>query len=101
MQLQAAILIVSDTAFSDPSTDKSGSILTEVFVNDGGGQWCTRKPEIVRDDVLAIQRAIIEQCDGEEYVNVLVTTGGTGFAIRDYTPEAVIPLIHKHAPGLV
>ena len=101
MQMQAAIVIVSDTASSDPSSDKSGSILRDVFANEGGDQWTVRIPHIVRDDILDIQNAIMTLCDEEDYVNVLVTTGGTGFAVKDNTPEAVKPLLHKHAPGLV
>lgn len=100
-KLKAAILIVSDTAFKDPSTDKAGGILTQVFASDGRDQWLVNRPEIVPDDVLAIQRIVREVCDTEDYANVLVTTGGTGFAVKDNTPEAVGPFIHRHAPGLV
>ena len=100
-KLKAAILIVSETAFLDPSTDKAGDILSKVFQEDGGGQWVTDEREIVPDDILAIQRAVTTNCDGENYVNLLVTTGGTGFAVKDNSPEAINPLIHRHAPGLV
>lgn len=100
-KLKAAILIVSDTAFKDPSTDKAGGILTQVFASDGRDQWLVKRPEIVPDNVLAIQRVVREVCNTEDYANVLVTTGGTGFAVKDNTPEAVGPLIHRHAPGLV
>ena len=100
-RLQAAILIISDTAFQDPSTDKAGDILSDVIVIDGNDQWESTKRDIVPDDVPAIQRAVSQYCDGEDYVNLLITTGGTGFAVKDNTPEAVAPLIHRHAPGLV
>lgn len=100
-KLKATILIVSDTAFQDPSTDKAGDILSEVFSNEGNGQWTVEDRKIVPDDVLAIQKAVSLSCDKEDYANLLITTGGTGFAVKDNTPEAIHPLIHRHAPGLV
>ena len=100
-KLNAAILIISDTAFRDPSTDKAGDTLSEVFANDGNGQWTVNDRKIVPDDVLSIQREVTSFCDGENYINLLITTGGTGFAVKDHTPEAITPLIHRHAPGLV
>ncbi|RVX70676.1 hypothetical protein B0A52_05326 [Exophiala mesophila] len=103
--LRPAILIVSDTAFADPSTDKAGSALTETFSVDGAGRWEEPIIEIVKDDVLEIQRAVRSWSDGEGQdsgpINLIVTTGGTGFARRDFTPEAISPLIHRHAPGIV
>lgn len=100
-ELQAAILIISDTAYADPSTDKAGQILDQTFLADGGDQWVVAERRIIPDDVLAIQRAVTGWCDGEDFMNLIVTTGGTGFAVKDQTPEAVTPLIHRHAPGLV
>jgi len=100
-KLKATVLIISDTAYQEPSTDKTGDILANVFETEGGGQWTASHREIVPDDVLAIQRAVTKYCDGEDFVNFLVTTGGTGFAVKDNTPEAITPLIHRYAPGLV
>ncbi|KAL3427402.1 molybdenum cofactor biosynthesis protein [Phlyctema vagabunda] len=99
--LRAAILVVSTTASKDPSTDSSGSILQDVFERDGGGQWKVADTKIVGDDVLDIQRSITGWTDSDNPVNLIVTTGGTGFAVHDTTPEAVTPLLHKQAPGLV
>ncbi len=100
-RLRAAILIVSDTASQDPSTDKAGDVLSDAFMSEGGDQWAVEDKRIIPDDTLAIQREVTRWCDGEKPVNLLVTTGGTGFAIKDNTPEAISPLIHRHAPGLV
>ncbi|KAF2432630.1 hypothetical protein EJ08DRAFT_630434 [Tothia fuscella] len=97
-KLKVALLIISDTAFKDPSTDKAGSILREVFQ---ASDWDIIDVSIAPDEVLPIQQYIIKWADGENYVNAIVTTGGTGFAVKDNTPEAVEPLIHRHAPGLV
>ena len=100
-QLKAAILIISDTAFLNPSTDAAGDYLSDVIKAEGRGQWAAADREIIPDDILAIQRATSKYSDREDYANLLITTGGTGFAQKDHTPEAIAPLIHRHAPGLV
>jgi gephyrin len=94
-KLRAAILIVSETASQDPSTDKCIPILEDVFGNLGNGQWDVSETEIVPDNVLAIQKAIRNWADGPEPINLIVTSGGTGFATKDVTPEVrtVVDLI--------
>ncbi|KAF5227817.1 hypothetical protein FAUST_11527 [Fusarium austroamericanum] len=99
--LKAALLIVSTTAAKDASADASGPILTQVLKDEGEGKWEVYDTKIVTDDVLAIQRQITAWTDGSDSINLVVTTGGTGFATGDSTPEAVTPLLHKQAPGLV
>ncbi|KAL2362078.1 hypothetical protein RJZ56_005019 [Blastomyces dermatitidis] len=100
-KLKAAILVISDTASRDPSTEKAASALTQTFAAEGGGRWSDPAIVIVPDNVLEIQRQILSWTDAEDYFNLVITTGGTGFAVKDNTPEAVSPLIHRHAPGLV
>ncbi|GAD91772.1 hypothetical protein ATEG_02421 [Paecilomyces variotii No. 5] len=99
--LKAAILIVSDTAAQDPSSDKAGAALAATLAAEGSSNWETPATKIVPDNVLDIQLAIRNWSDGEQFFNLIITTGGTGFAVKDNTPEAVSPLIHRHAPGLV
>lgn len=100
-KLKVAILIVSDTAFKDPSTDAAGVKLERVFA-DQGTEWDIKYTSIVPDSINAIQQHISQLCDDEnDYVNFVVTTGGTGFAVKDHTPEAVKPMIDRDAPGLV
>ncbi|KAK5185806.1 hypothetical protein LTR44_001855 [Exophiala sp. CCFEE 6388] len=103
--LRPAILIISDTAAADPSTDKAFPILKETFAQDGAGKWTEPIVEIVKDDILDIQRILRAWTDTEDaasgQIHLIITTGGTGFARRDFTPEAIAPLIHRHAPGIV
>lgn len=87
IKLKAAVLIVSDTAAKDPLTDKAGDTLKETFAADGGGRWDEPQTTIVPDNVLDIQRTIQGWTDTEQYVNLVVTTGGTGFTPKDNTPE--------------
>lgn len=85
--LKAAILVVSTTASKDPSADSSGGILKDVFDMEGTGKWEVVEIKIVGDDVLDIQRSITGWTDQENAVNLIISTGGTGFAVHDSTPE--------------
>src|SRR4051794_38267804 len=85
--LRAAILVVSTTAATDASADASGPILKDVFETEGGGKWEVVDTKIVGDIFDDIQRAIKGWADGESSPNVVITTGGTGFAVSDQTPE--------------
>lgn len=85
--LTAAILVVSTTASKDPSTDASTSVLRNVLKEDGGGKWDVKSQCIVSDDAIAIQQQIMRWTDGADPVNLIITTGGTGFAVSDTTPE--------------
>lgn len=100
-QLKTAILVVSTTAAKDPSTDASDATLRSVFEHDGAGQWDVVETKIVPDSVQQIQRHIMLWADVPDSVNLIVTTGGTGFAVGDNTPEAVSALLHRPASGLV
>ncbi|KAI9369150.1 hypothetical protein BJX61DRAFT_175526 [Aspergillus egyptiacus] len=99
--LTAAILVVSDTASQAPSSDRVVGVLSDVFATAGQGNWEPPVTKIVPDDVLDIQRTVTDWADGPSPVNLILISGGTGFAVKDNTPEAVSPLLHRHAPGLV
>ena len=86
-RLRAAIIVVSETASKDPLTDKCIPALRDVFQQDGGDRWDPAETKIVADDVLAIQKAITGYTDGSHSANLVVTSGGTGFAQKDVTPE--------------
>ena len=88
-----AVLTVSDTrALED---DRSGATLAE-RIEQAGHRLVSRK--IVTDDVEAI-RAVVRAWAGDEAVDVVITTGGTGFTGRDVTPEALEPLFEKRMDG--
>jgi len=85
--LTAAILVVSTTASKDNSSDSCGPILKNVFEQEGGGKWEVIETKIVGDDIPDIQRCITAWAEQHNPPNVIITTGGTGFAIHDVTPE--------------
>ncbi|KAI1386682.1 uncharacterized protein F4822DRAFT_323967 [Hypoxylon trugodes] len=100
--LRAALLIVSTTAAKDPSTDASQAALSDVLEKEGDGKWALVDTKIVPDVVTQVQRQIMLWTDvAADTINLVITTGGTGFAVADNTPEAVSAILHKPAPGLV
>jgi molybdopterin adenylyltransferase len=91
--VRIAVLTVSDTrALED---DKSGATLAELLTADG---HVLADRAIVRDDIPAI-RARVEGWIADSQVDVVITTGGTGFTGRDVTPEAIRPLFEKEIDG--
>lgn len=94
-KLKASILVISETAHADPSTDKCIPALRNVFLEQAAAdKWTVAHTRIVPDDVLLIQRAILEEC--AEGVNLVVTSGGTGFAVKDVTPEVSFELVSEY-----
>ena len=91
--LICAILTVSDTRTL--ADDKSGDLLQDFLLAD---EHTIAAREIVKDDIYAI-RAIVSSWIVDKDINVIITTGGTGFTGRDSTPEALMPLFDKHIEG--
>jgi molybdenum cofactor biosynthesis protein B len=91
--LNIAVLTISDTR--SLADDKSGTTLVD-RLTAAGHKLAARA--IVTDDVEAI-RAVVRQWIGDDGVDVILTTGGTGFTGRDVTPEAVEPLFEKRMDG--
>jgi gephyrin len=86
--LKPVIIVISDTASQDPTTDKAGPVLSSVFA-ESSNTWEKPIVRIIPDNVLDIQRLICQYADGEEICNLIITSGGTGFAVKDTTPEVI------------
>jgi molybdopterin adenylyltransferase len=91
--LNIAVLTISDTR--DESSDTSGALLAERLT--AAGHHLAAKA-IVTDEVDAI-RSRVEAWVADEAIDVILTTGGTGFAPRDVTPEAIKPLFRREMDG--
>lgn len=91
--LRIAILVVSDTRTEE--TDKSGALLAERIAS-AGHEPAGRT--IVPDEVEAIQAQVTAWAD-DPGVDIIISTGGTGFAPRDVTPEAVRPMLRREMDG--
>jgi len=92
-KLNIAVLTVSDTRTTDDDT--SGQYLVDSLV-EAGHQLIAR--DLIRDDIYDV-RAVISQWIADKNVQVVLTTGGTGFSRRDTTPEAVAPLLDREITG--
>ena len=91
--LHIAVLTISDTR--DEASDTSGGLLAERL--RAAGHVLAGKA-IVKDDIEAI-RAQVRAWVADNAVDVVLTTGGTGFAPRDVTPEAIRPLFRREMDG--
>ena len=88
---RAAVITCSDRSHADLRHDESGPLLAELGFDVGPVM-------VVADDERAIANALQSAVDGG--VDLVATTGGTGFAPRDVTPEATRQVIEREAPGL-
>jgi molybdopterin adenylyltransferase len=96
--MRVGILTISDRAHAGIYEDESGPALAELirehFHTD------VDLSHIVPDDFMEIKRALEKWCD-DAHLDLILTTGGTGFAPRDVTPEATRAVLEKEASGLV
>jgi len=94
--MRVAILTISDSGARGLREDTSGNAIAE---------WCSRRGETlvahetVNDDSPEITRRLVGWCDSTG-VDLILTTGGTGLASRDVTPEATRAVIERDAPGI-
>ena len=94
--LQAAVLTVSDRSFRGERPDEGGPLVAGILKEAG---YAVVKTAIVPDEQGQIESALREIADSGQ-VQLLVTTGGTGFAPRDVTPEATLAVCQRMAPGI-
>ncbi|XP_061414795.1 gephyrin-like isoform X1 [Lethenteron reissneri] len=95
--LRVGVLTVSDTCSRQAAEDASGRNLQDLVQSVLAGTVSAYK--IVPDEFEQIKGALVEWCDREE-LNLILTTGGTGFSPRDVTPEATRDVIEREAPGM-
>jgi molybdopterin adenylyltransferase len=91
--VRAAVLTVSDGVFHGERVDESGDVLAELL----GGEGYDVERRVVPDEAHAISDAITELA-GE--ATLVLTTGGTGVASRDVTPEATLEVLDRDVPGI-
>jgi molybdopterin adenylyltransferase len=94
MQIEVGIITISDRASRGQYDDLGGPALRQVAVARG---WKILVETLVPDEKRDIQRAIREQIN--KGCHVILTTGGTGAALRDVTPEAVLEMAARELPG--
>jgi molybdopterin adenylyltransferase len=101
MEIRFAILTISDRSSRGERPDASGPALAHLVSEQG---WQVVQQAVVPDDFERIQQILITWADSDEAdreaVDVILTSGGTGFSPRDVTPEATQAVIERPAPGL-
>ncbi len=96
VEMRAVVITVSDGCARGLREDLSGEALLELL-REAGAQIVGR--EVLSDDLEPIAERLRTWAERED-VNLIVTTGGTGFSPRDNTPEATRAVIEREAPGL-
>lgn len=96
MSYTAAILTISDKGARGEREDKSGPVLCELAAEHGYQVVYTA---IIPDEKDQIQAELIK-CSDELHVNLVLTTGGTGFSPRDVTPEATLAVVERETRGI-
>lgn len=97
IELRIGLVSISDRASKGIYVDQGLPALTDWFTAALSTPWQI-VPRLIEDDQTTIERTLIELCDIEG-CHLVLTTGGTGPAIRDVTPEATLAVAHKIMPG--
>jgi molybdopterin adenylyltransferase len=95
--MKVGILTVSDRGASGEYEDRSGPLIAKILTSRTA--WQISRQAIVADDFDAIAATLVDWC--QQDVQLILTSGGTGFAPRDITPEATRSVIEREAPGIV
>ncbi len=96
MDLRFGVVTVSDRSARGERPDASGPALVELIRAQG---WQVVRQEVVPDDLGLLRESLAAWADHGD-LDIILTTGGTGFAPRDVTPEATRSVIDREAPGL-
>lgn len=94
--VRVGIIVLSDKAFRGQREDRSGPLLRELVLREG---WMTEKFEVIPDDADKLERLLIDYSD-RLALDLVVTSGGTGPAFRDQTPEATGRVLERDLPGI-
>lgn len=96
MAIRVGILTSSDRSARGERPDLTGESLRQIVLSQG---WQVTQQTILPDEIALLRQILTEWADSGE-LDVILTTGGTGFAARDVTPEATQAVIERPAPGL-
>lgn len=94
--IKVGVITASDKGSRGERVDEGGPLITEITSALG---WDTVVSVIIPDEQSLIEWHLIEYAD-EVQVDLIFTTGGTGFAPRDVTPEATLAVVDRLAPGI-
>lgn len=90
------IIIASDKGSRGERVDESGKLIKEMMENN---EYDVKKYSIVPDEQRLLEEELIYMCD-DLNLDLILTSGGTGFSKRDVTPEATLNIIDRYTPGI-
>lgn len=93
---RTAVITLSDKGYAGEREDKSGPLIKEMVEEQG---YEVVDMIVLPDEQKMIEEKLIQLCD-EAKMDLILTTGGTGFSPRDCTPEATLAVAEKNAPGI-
>lgn len=93
--MNVGIITASDKGYLGEREDRSGARIAEIMEAQG---YTVRKKVILPDDQQMLQDEMIAMCNDD--IQLILTTGGTGFSKRDVTPEATKAVIEREVPGI-
>ncbi|MFO7815196.1 MAG: MogA/MoaB family molybdenum cofactor biosynthesis protein [Halanaerobiales bacterium] len=94
--INTAVLTISDKGSEGKREDKSGPVIIEILPQINAEK---KYYKIIPDEIIKIKKELIKLSDRDD-IDLILTTGGTGFAPRDVTPEATSKVMEKDAPGI-
>lgn len=94
--IRVAIITASDSGYIGKREDVSGEVIREIVEANG---YQVVKKIILPDDQDMLSKAMREIADKKE-AELILTTGGTGFSRRDFTPEATMKIVERNVPGI-
>lgn len=94
--MRVAIITVSDSGWTGAREDKSGPALREMAHEHG---WQVTSTSLLPDDQAMLAAELRRLCD-DDLADMVLTTGGTGFSLRDVTPEATLEVVERLTPGI-
>jgi len=94
--IKVGILTLSDSRSKDPSRDKSGQVIKTIVKEING---IVEYYKVIPDDKELIKKELVKMSD-QLKLNLIITTGGTGLAPKDLTPEATLEILDKEVPGM-
>ncbi len=93
---KAAVVTLSDKGYAGEREDKSGPLICEILTESG---YDVQETILLPDEKEEIKKCLCKLCD-KKRVDIIFTTGGTGFSPRDCTPEATMDIAQRNAPGI-
>ena len=96
LPLRAAVITLSDKGSRGEREDKSGPLIVEMLTATG---YKVEETLLLPDDAAQLKTQLLRLADARQ-VNLILTTGGTGFAPRDITPEVTLSIAERNAPGI-